>query len=242
MSIASASEVSSLFRERGYHVLPAVFTRGECDRMTAMFDALWETRGRPAMTDFGMAVHPLLQHIPEMAEFIAHPAVLDALAAILDDQPRLMHSGARVSDETSSERIGWHDHYEWDPAGVTTRTRIERVLFGCYPRGLSAGTGPLVVVPRKMNDPLQKCPVGANDFWPGEVAVEAPEGSVVIFDTALFHAARRGKNPGRRYLWGTHCQGVRETRKHREDNSSEHPRVEAMKRKNPVLRRFIDGQ
>lgn len=229
------------FNECGYHVLPAVFSPAECDRAAALLDAVWESRGRPVMSGFGMAVHPLLQHAPDMAEQVAHPRILAALSAILDDEPRLRHTGARVSDENSDPRIGWHDHYAWDPAGLATRTRVERVLFGCYVRGISDETGPLVAIPRRLNDPLGACPVAANEPWPGEVAVFAPPGSVVIFDTTLWHAARRGTKPGRRYLWGTHCQGAREPRAHREDNSSDHPRVSELKNTNPLLRRFIDG-
>lgn len=229
------------FREYGFFLLPGVFSPAECDRMAKMFDAYWEASGRPALTGFGLAVHPLLQRIPDMASYYAHAAILDALAAILEDQPRLVHTGARVSDEQSDARLGWHDHYSWDRAGLPSRGRVERVLFGCYLRGLSDDTGPLVVMPRRLNDPIAPCPVASLDPWPGEVQVVAPPGSVVIFDTALWHAARRGTRPGRRYLWGAHCQPVGETRPHPEDNSSAHPRVEEIKKTNPALRRFIDS-
>lgn len=237
----SAKEIATSFQQNGFHLLPSVFTPAECDRMVEMIDAHWIKLGKPELKGFGLGIHPLLQLIPDMAPYYASPRVLDALAAILEDQPRLMHTGARVSDERSDARIGWHEHYAWDQANITARKKTERVLFGCYLRGLSDQTGPLVVVPRKIADPITPCPVGSNEYWPGEIAVSAPPGSVVIFDTALWHAARRGTAPGRRYLWGAHCQGVKETRTHREDNSHEHPRVNELKKQNPQLRRFLDG-
>lgn len=236
------TKAAQAFQERGYLLLTSVFATTECDRMADLFDAHWVSRGRPPLHGFGMAIHPLLQHIPEMAPYYARPQILDALADILDGQPRLMHTGARVSDEQSDARLGWHEHYSWDRAGLLSRRHTERVLFGCYVRGLSDQTGPLVVIPRKLNDRIMPCPVTSNNQWPGEIPVLAPPGSVVIFDTALWHAARRGTAPDKRYLWGAHCQSIAENRPHPEDNSADNPLVEAFKRSDPRLRAFIDGR
>lgn len=230
------------FLECGYRTLPSVFSRAECARMVELLDGYWASVGSPELSGFGLGIHPMLQKVPEMAEFCAREEIIDALREVLGDEPRLMHSGVRVSDEKSGERLGWHEHYEWDKSAITRRTRPERVLFGCYVRGSIEETGPLIVLPRRVNDPIQPPLGGPHDDWPGQVDVIVPPGSVVIFDTALYHTARRGTKPGRRYLWGTHCQGVKETRPHREDNSSEHPLVAAYKQKDARLRRFIDGR
>lgn len=239
--MANSSTLSRQFNDQGFVVLESVFSAAQCDEMIAMFDNYWLRAGKPSFTGFGMAIHPLLQKMPEMADFCAHHRVIDALGDVLGEQPRLMHTGARVSNEESAHQIGWHDHYSWDKAGITTRTRPERVLFGCYLRGSNLEYGPLVVKARKVNDPLLPLPINADQHWDGELRVIAPPGSVVIFDTALYHTAHRGSQKGRRYLWGTHVQGISETRAHPEDNSSEHPVVAERKKQNAELRRFIDG-
>ena len=235
------SALSRQFNAQSFVVLPAVFSPAQCTQMIRHFDNHWVERGSPPLKDFGMAIHPLLQKIPEMAAYFAHPRVIDALGEVLGDQPRLVHTGARVSDENSSQQIGWHEHYSWDKANLATRTRPERVLFGCYIRGSNTALGPLIAHPRRMNDPLATLPVPADQPWPGQVAVSAPPGSIVIFDTALWHTAQRGTGPGRRYLWGAHVQGISEKRPHPEDNSSEHAGVAAQKKRDARLRQFIDG-
>ncbi|MBT3601659.1 MAG: hypothetical protein HOE48_07445 [Candidatus Latescibacteria bacterium] len=48
--------------------------------------------------------------------------------------------------------------------------------------------------------------------------LEFPPGSAVIFDVALWHAARQPTKPGVRYLWGGHYQGMHNLTSHREDN------------------------
>src|SRR5688500_8109562 len=111
---AKAREVD----ERGYCLLPAVFSADQCGEMESLLDRHWERRGKPALQGFGLAIHPLLQHVPEMAPFFAHPLVVDALREVLRDEVHLAHTGARISDETSNEAIGWHEHYAWDAGGI----------------------------------------------------------------------------------------------------------------------------
>lgn len=209
---------------RGFCLLPAVFSESERREMTAILRGYWERIGRPTLGGFGVAIHPLLQHLPDMAPFFAKPVVVDTVAGVLRDDVRLAHTGARLSDETSSASIGWHDHYAWDPGGLARRGKPERVLFGCYVQGSDAAAGPLVVLPRRVNEALEAKGEAAAD-WPGQIEIEAPPGSVVIFDTALWHTAKRGRAPGHRYLWGAHCQGWNDPRPHPEDNASTRPEM-----------------
>jgi len=236
-------EVVSRFNEQGFYVLPAVFNAAKQESLANTFDEYWRAMGSPALEGFGMAVHPLISKIPAVADAFVEPIVLDALAAILGQQPRLMHTGARVSSEASSQAIGWHDHYSWDRAGILTRKHAERVLFGCYVRGSTPEIGPLVVLPRKLNDPLLPAPGALEDDWQGQLAVTAAPGSVVIFDTALYHTARRGSRPGHRYLFGAHVQGIDEKRPHPEDNIGPLDRapVQQLLAENAALRRFVTG-
>lgn len=224
---------------RGFCVLPGLFSSTDCDRMTRLLRGHWERVGRPPLRGFGLAIHPLLQHVPEMAPFYATPALVEALAAVLRDDVRVAHTGARLANEESSASIGWHEHYAWEKAGVATRTRPERVLFNCYLHGSTAAAGPLVVMPRRLNDPIEPASADPHAAWPGEVVVEAPPGSVVIFDTALYHTARRGQQSGDRYLWGAHCQGRSNPRPHPEDNRADAPLLRSYAQSVPLLRELL---
>jgi hypothetical protein len=227
--------------ERGYCVIEYAWSRAECELAESLLHGVWQRRGKPSLAGFGMGVHPLLEHAPEFAPLFANPVVLDVLAEIFDDEPRLAHTGARVSSEASDAQIGWHEHYAWDHARLAGRPKIERVLFGCYTRGSTAEAGPLVVLPRRFDQPAQQPVAGLQEAWPGQVVVDAPPGSAVIFDTALWHTAQRGTKPGFRYLFGTHCQGWSNPMPHREDNRSSRLELEVLKQRSPRLRRFLDG-
>ncbi len=234
----------NFFNQNSYYILPALFNPKECAHIASLFDNHWESRGRPVLTGFGMAVHPLFDLIPDIAPYYAHPLLLDTLAQILSDQPHLKHTGARVSNEDSTAILGWHEHYGWDKSAIPARSHPERVLFGCYIRGSNPENGPLIVHPRKFNDPLPKLPVGPQENWPGQIAVSAPPGSVVIFDTALFHTAERGTHPGFRYLFGAHVQGAGNNRPHGEDNisPSDVPTLAAHKAANLALKNFLNPE
>jgi hypothetical protein len=228
--------------DRGFCVLESAWSSKECALAERLLLNVWEKRGRPPLAGFGMAVHPLLEHAPDFAPLFDRPVALDVLAEVFQDEPRLAHTGARLSNEESDAQIGWHEHYAWDHARLAGRPKIERVLFSGYTRGSNADTGPLVVLPRRFDAPAEVPPLGLHDDWPGQLIVEMPPGAAIIFDTALWHAAKRGTKPGFRFLFGTHCQGWSNPMPHREDNKSTRPDLRVFKERSPRLRRFLDGK
>ena len=229
--------------EQGFCVLESLFGERERRETAAILRGVWEQRGKPALTGFGMGIHPMFEHAPAIAPYYYNPEVIDVLREVLRDDVRLTHAGARVSDESSEATISWHEHYSWDKSNVTRRDRIERVLFGCYVNGSTEEAGPLLTYPRKFNDPPDRPHEAAAGDWPGQVVVEAPPGSVVIFDTMLWHNARRGTKPGHRYLWGAHCQGWSDPRPHPEDNIDEAQlrKLGPYFEQSPGLRRMVLG-
>ena len=153
----------------------------------------------------------------------------------------MTHAGARISDERSDAAIGWHEHYSWDKSAIPTRTRCERVLGGIYVDGSTAAAGNLIALPRRFNDPLGAAPGAPQAPWPNEVIVEAPPGSWSIFDTALWHTARRGSQPGKRRLFGCHFQAWSNPRPHPEDNDVNPPAIAGYKKTSPLLHGLLDG-
>ncbi|MCE9590373.1 MAG: hypothetical protein K8S99_07600 [Planctomycetes bacterium] len=225
--------------DRGFCVIDSIWSPADRDLAERAMADCWEKRGRPSLAGFGLSIHPLLEFLPEMTPLFDKPVLLDALAMVLRDEPFLAHTGARLSNEESADAIGWHEHYAWDKSRLPGREKIERVLFACYTRGSSPEVGSLVVYPRRYDEPMQVAPAGLHDHWPGQIAVAAPPGSCVIFDTALWHTAHRGTKPGFRYLWGTHIQGKSNPMPHPEDNTSKRPEIEEFTAKSPRLRSFI---
>ncbi|HIB89983.1 TPA: hypothetical protein EYO57_22835 [Candidatus Poribacteria bacterium] len=57
----------------------------------------------------------------------------------------------------------------------------------------------------------------------------------MIFDTALFHAARRPTELGHRYIWGGHYQGKNNLTRHREDNWFQSSVIEQYRKDNPLF-------
>jgi hypothetical protein len=227
--------------EQGYCLLPALYSEGDLVEMRRILDAYWEGLGSPELGGFGIGIHPLLEKVPAMTPYFVRQEFVDIIGAVLRDEVRLTHTGARISDETSATNIGWHNHYSWDASAIPGRRKIERVLGGVYVDGTTRQSGPLVVLPRRYNDPLS-APAAAHDAaWPGQLEVDAPPGSGIVFDTALWHTAARGTEPGRRRLFGAHYQGWSDPRPHPEDNVVGSPELERFKSEMPLLRSILDG-
>jgi len=235
-----SSHVTELY-ENGFTVLPAYFDAEDCQRMRDILADYWKSQGSPPLEEnaYGLGIHPMLPSVPAMAPFLDAPAAIEVLGEALRDEPRLMHVGARISGPQSAQRIGWHDHYSWDAQNLPKRDRLERILLAIYVDGSTPESGSLVALPRRFNDPSGKPP--AAGAHPDEVKVNAPPGSIVIFDTALWHDAERGTGSGLRRLWGTHFQGWSDDRAHPEDNEVDPPQIAEAKNQSPRLKAMIEG-
>ena len=109
---------------------------------------------------------------------------------VLQDDVRLSHSGAAVFDNahTNPNLTNWHVHYAWDiPDGGLQREISERILCNIYVDGSSLDVGPLIVLPRQLNESVD----GKDDVsvdWEGQDVVEVPPGAAVIL-TLLYGIA-----------------------------------------------------
>lgn len=225
--------------ERGFTAIPSLFSPDDCAKMRALLMGYWESKGRPPMTGFGIPIHPLVEQIPEIATLYIKPEVVEILRRIFRDEVRLVHTGSRLSNETSGAAISWHHHYGWDEDDAHTRARISRLLGGVYVDGTQRDTGPLVVLPRQWNEPIGPPRGELTQAWPGEFEVMVPPGSFTIFDTALWHTARRGDRPGFRFLFGSHFQARGDHRPHPEDNTTPDITSLAQVRDTPVMRQLL---
>ncbi len=203
--------------EYGYCVVESVHDSDAVRHQERLLHEEWRRRGSPELTGFGIGVHPLHQHVPDIARYFDCPAVNDVLEGAFHAPPRLCHTGARIADEHSALNIGWHHHYGWDDSRLKGRTRIERVVVNYYVKGVSPAIGSLWAVPRAVSEPMGSENAGRHEDWPGQKEIAVPPGSAVILDTALFHTATRGTMPGMRYHWGGHYQAWTNEMPHSED-------------------------
>ena len=236
---SKAREVS----ERGYCLIESAYDEKECDQIRTIFKELREKRGGFTAEQTSMGFHPLLELGPEMAPFYEKSILVDAMAEVLQDDVRLAHTGAAVFSNAPSQPIltTWHDHYAWEipPTGLQ-REHPERILCGAYVDGSDCEIGPLIVLPRQLNDSVEAKGDG-DAVWEGEEEVVMPPGTAVIFDTAVWHCSRRGTSRGPRHIWGGHYQGWSNPTPHPEDNSADNPVVNEYRDKLPLLRAMLDG-
>lgn len=218
MAHSALHHIQQLYQQ-GYTALEGHFNASECQDMRDILDGYWRSQGSPSLEpEFGYTIHPLLARTPALAPYLDQQLLVEVLGGTLRDRAHLVHLGARISGPQSGDRISWHHHYGWGPEEFPKRTRIERLLVGVYVDGTQPETGAFVALPRTFEEPFQAPIDGGLQAWPGEVHVALPPGSIAIFDTALWHAARRGTGTENRRLWGCHIQGWADTRPHPEDN------------------------
>lgn len=227
--------------EQGFCSFEGVLSEEEQAAIRESIDGYWRAHEGPDKQDgFGMGIHPLMPVLPKLGVHLAHPVIVDTLREVFGEEPRLVHAGARISSQASAPRISWHHHYSWDESTLPGRTRPERVLAGVYVDGTMPSTGALVTLPRAFNDPIGELRGDHMQAWEGEMDVVMPPGSIALFDTALWHAAKAGNQPGLRRLFGAHYQGWSETRSHPEDNACDVPEIEPYKQVNARLRGLVE--
>ena len=126
--------------------------------------------------------HPILEWEPEMAPFYAKPILVDLRAKVLNDEVRLANSGAAVFNNNLVSPIlsGWHNHYSWTVPETGLQCRNpERILCNIYVDGTMPDVGPLIVLPRNLNDSIYN-QGETNDKWTRQETVSISAGSAVI--------------------------------------------------------------
>ncbi len=235
---------ASLISEQGYCVVESVYDEKECELIRTIFKDLCRKKGGFSRQQPTISFHPLLEWAPEMAPFYAKPTLVELMAEVLNDKVRLVHSGAAVFNNNLVSPIlsDWHNHYFWPiPETGLDRRVPERILCNIYVDGTTPDVGPLIVLPRKLNDSII-CGQGENDTeWKRQKVVSIPPGSAVIFDTAVHHCSRRGNSDGLRHLWGGHYQGWNNPTPHSEDNTAENSTIVEYQNQLPLLKKMLEN-
>lgn len=218
--MTNPSDYARAVRDRGYAVLPGLFPEEAISRldravtelvrqasppvMVAPEGAYVPVRGRAAgVHHVGFGLFRLLDDRPELAGAIFQPALTSVLRALLGDDMELELVAAIVSDETRPF-LRWHSHIGGNESGFDPErdgwprfSEVQRVNTLVYLNDIDDETGPLLVHPRRVDEPTAP-PGDVLAEWRGQVAVRVPRGSVVILDQATWHAARPKRSPGLR--------------------------------------------
>jgi hypothetical protein len=239
-----ARDAAESILEQGYALLPALLSDADRRFACAVHDDLIAAGRHIDNGIWGYTFHSLSAVDTRLCHLFVHPLLIEISGIVLQDRVVLKHMGSRVQDPAQGiipQRVLWHNHaFTPDlitiPPGDTRRgQRPTRLLHGFYLDGSSPEIGSLVVLPRRYDDPLAPPSADRQMPWPGEIAVVAPPGSVIIFTADLWHTATFGTHPTRRRLTGTQVQAANCVQPHPEDHDFTTPAMEAAKRRHPAL-------
>lgn len=247
-TMAATDEVHEGVRslqDYGFYVVERSLSEEKAAQTAQVLDELI-ARGKAAQLEgFGYHLSPACNFDARLGDVYAEPRVLAVAEALFQDEARLTSSGARVSDRSDMPRLTWHTH-PFSPEEEPTEenplragTPISHLVYGWYMEGCSPESGPLIVLPRRYDDVVNRAIGGANEAWPNEVAVNCAPGSCVLFTTDLWHSALAGSSERRRHLLGGHLQAAGDTRVHKEDVVHEGAAIEEAASENRAFARLI---
>ena len=243
-SASLANDAAESLLERGFALLPALMA--EADRRFAcrVHDELIAAGRHLDNGIWGYSFHSLSTVDARLCHLFAHPLLIEISRIALQDRVVMKHTGSRVQDPAQGvipERVLWHNHafspdlIDIQPGDPRRGKRPTRLLHGFYLDGSSPEIGSLVVLPRRYDDPLAPPCADRRVAWPGEIAVTAPPGSVIIFTSDLWHTATFGSAGKRRRLTGSHYQAAGCTEPHPADCDFATADIEAAKHLHPEL-------
>ncbi|MBW2463492.1 MAG: phytanoyl-CoA dioxygenase family protein [Deltaproteobacteria bacterium] len=205
-------------RERGFTVLPALYREEDVQAVRACLHDLHRSMESPLaggaprpgveVSPAGMVFHRLAAERPDIVPRLLHPNAVEVVRGLLGDDMVLELLAGVVSDH-HRPFFEWHTHVggvDDESTGYNrefpTFTTSERVTMLHYVEGLTDDNGPLLVLPRRVDEATEAPHPTSQEQWPGQVELLCPPGSVVILEQSTWHAACRRKTPGIRLYTG----------------------------------------
>lgn len=187
------------------------FVRGEIDAAVDAFapPSYYAREFSPladdaAVTPAGFVFTRLLSRCPTIESAVLAPMYLDLAEHLLGDELRLEMVGVAISD---AQRVphSWHTHidgkdegYRQDTHDYPRKDRFERLLALLYLTDIDDDAGLLYVYPRKVGERTEPHGDLFAGAWPGEIAITARPGTLVVLDEATWHRAEARRVDGRR--------------------------------------------
>jgi len=155
------------------------------------------------LSSTGFVVHKLLGRAAGLSRGLLPAEVVAVARSVLGDDMHLEMVAGVVSDHTRPF-FEWHMHvggidderYRRD--GLRPRfERAERVSMLVYLDEMNERSGQLLVLPRKITDPIEAPYDVASKRWEGQLAVSGPPGTAVLMEQSTWHAVlpREDRSP-----------------------------------------------
>jgi hypothetical protein len=204
-----SAQAADLLKSRGYVVLPRLLSPALCAQVVLELEADYGDGSR-ASKDDGHVIRDVGDISEAAREALSHPEVLGVAAAYLGGDVRVEATAGIVSD-ARRPFMPWHCHVggidqeRLRPLLPTLQIDVpQRVMGLVYPGGCEGESGPLVVSPRRLGDPLGPPGDPKDPAWPGAIEIHAEPGTVVVADEALYHAVLPQRRPGLRVIVGAY--------------------------------------
>lgn len=214
-------------RTTGFAVFRGLYSQGFIERARDEIERSYVGFDRPALcrsgktsldsahavlSGSGLLIGQFLSRAPSLAGGYVHPAILATMIEVLGAPIRLETTAATISDEHRNPVLTWHNHIggldEDLERAVDYDTldpeRIRRLTLLVYLDELSDEGGPLLVLPRKLADPIA-CPFPDEDYtadWAGRLVVTGAPGTAVLLEERTWHASLARRTPGFRRFVG----------------------------------------
>ena len=189
----------------GFCILEGVVPAGEIDAVRRSIEATVERSGRTTLIQGAKTRKGLISYDQSLAEYLADERVLGIAEALLGPHVRISMSTAAINFP-GNERGKWHADWPFnqDNAGhvlIPYSDAIMHLTTIWMITPFTPETGGTFVVPgshRCSTNPSGDNGVDRSASYPTEMQVCGDPGSVVIFDSRLWHAVAPNRSDGPR--------------------------------------------
>jgi len=209
-------------RERGYTVFERTYDDAEVARLSETMTRLHALAGSPEcysreprrlapeieLCTTGLVFYKFIKRCPEHADLMVRPDIVAAIRGYAGQDVELELTGAVIAD-SHRPFFAWHTHIggiddsKYRHAGIWPRfDEPQRLMTLLYVQDIRGDNGPLLVYPRRVEEPTAPPHDLSAIDWPGQIELEVPRGSVVIMDQCTWHAVRAKTSAGLRSFVG----------------------------------------
>ena len=192
-------EVNALIddvRENGYCLIEGVIPEARCEEIRQRLLAVVERHRQSTAPGRVGFVPSVINHDQSFASYLADPRLMQVATALLGHDLRVSFTSAIVN-EPGNARGGWHADWPFNQgnAGYIEAPYPDAIfhlttLWMISP--FSAKNGGTLVVPgshRRLTNPTHsEHDVDVGETVPGEINVAGSTGSVLLFDSRLWHS------------------------------------------------------
>jgi hypothetical protein len=206
-------------RERGFTRFDGLIPRELTVEFAAGLRAEWQRLGQPGLysrediwlepgvhvSPVGMTCAGILGRLPNAATWLLRPELLAVFEAILGPGFEL-ELGAGIVSDHSRPFFFWHHHVggidgeDFRGRPYPTFEHSQRLACTLYCSALDDEHGTMLVWPRAITDSTAPPFAPGSEPWPGATRVQAPVGTVIVFDQGTWHAVTPMTREGQRFF------------------------------------------